>query len=147
MAAVNGYQGNTPAETTPAAAGSKQPAPPTKTVDSQSVLKRFFLFSDLWIFLLQSKGIFFWIRKLRFDFSFVYGISHLDLSISCDRTYASWLSLERRWIQKVLIVTSLVPLWFVSFLFLSTNCLLKFFWQKKRYINMLSQYFCSLLVY
>ncbi|CAH8328918.1 unnamed protein product [Eruca vesicaria subsp. sativa] len=40
MAAVNGYQGNTPAETTPAATGSKQPAPPTKTVDSQSVLKR-----------------------------------------------------------------------------------------------------------
>ncbi|KAG2271281.1 hypothetical protein Bca52824_065836 [Brassica carinata] len=40
MAAVNGYQGNTPAETTPAAAGSKQPAPPNKTVDSQSVLKR-----------------------------------------------------------------------------------------------------------
>ncbi|KAL0690553.1 hypothetical protein Bca4012_090231 [Brassica carinata] len=40
MAAVNGYQGNTPAETTPAATGSKQPAPPAKTVDSQSVLKR-----------------------------------------------------------------------------------------------------------
>ncbi|KAG5397295.1 hypothetical protein IGI04_019109 [Brassica rapa subsp. trilocularis] len=33
MAAVNGYQGNTPA-------ASKQSAPPTKTVDSQSVLKR-----------------------------------------------------------------------------------------------------------
>ncbi|KAF2542543.1 hypothetical protein F2Q68_00032266 [Brassica cretica] len=40
MAAVNGYQGYTPA---PAATGSKQPAPPSKTVDSQSVLKRFFL--------------------------------------------------------------------------------------------------------
>ncbi|KAL0743123.1 hypothetical protein Bca4012_084636 [Brassica carinata] len=37
MAAVNGYQGNTPAETTPAATGSKQPAPTTKTVDSQSM--------------------------------------------------------------------------------------------------------------
>ncbi|KAF2554571.1 hypothetical protein F2Q68_00015925 [Brassica cretica] len=36
MAAVNGYQGNTPA----ASNGSKQSAPPTKTVDSQSVLKR-----------------------------------------------------------------------------------------------------------
>ncbi|KAL0864513.1 hypothetical protein Bca101_043631 [Brassica carinata] len=35
MAAVNGYQGNTPASN-----GSKQSAPPTKNVDSQSVLKR-----------------------------------------------------------------------------------------------------------
>ncbi|AEE32556.1 ubiquitin-conjugating enzyme 20 [Arabidopsis thaliana] len=39
MAAVNGYQGNTPADP-PASNGSKQPAAPTKTVDSQSVLKR-----------------------------------------------------------------------------------------------------------
>ncbi|AAG27868.1 cyclin-specific ubiquitin carrier protein, putative [Arabidopsis thaliana] len=38
MAAVNGYQGNTPADP-PASNGSKQPAAPTKTVDSQSVLK------------------------------------------------------------------------------------------------------------
>lgn len=44
MATVNGYTGNTPAATTPVATGSKQPAPPSKTVDSQSVLKRFFLF-------------------------------------------------------------------------------------------------------
>ncbi|KAL0661161.1 hypothetical protein Bca4012_097998 [Brassica carinata] len=41
MAAVNGYQGNTPAADPPASNGSKQSAPPTKTVDSQSVLKRF----------------------------------------------------------------------------------------------------------
>ncbi|AEE76325.1 putative ubiquitin-conjugating enzyme E2, ubiquitin-conjugating enzyme/RWD [Arabidopsis thaliana] len=40
MATVNGYTGNTPAATTPAATGSKQSAPPTKTVDSHSVLKR-----------------------------------------------------------------------------------------------------------
>ncbi|KAL0696830.1 hypothetical protein Bca4012_064010 [Brassica carinata] len=40
MAAVNGYQGNTPAADPPASNGSKQSAPPTKTVDSQSVLKR-----------------------------------------------------------------------------------------------------------
>ncbi|KAF5743766.1 Ubiquitin-conjugating enzyme19 isoform 1 [Tripterygium wilfordii] len=37
MATVNGYQGNTQV-TTPAA--SKQSAPPSKTVDTQSVLKR-----------------------------------------------------------------------------------------------------------
>ncbi|XP_010529905.1 PREDICTED: ubiquitin-conjugating enzyme E2 20 [Tarenaya hassleriana] len=36
MAAVNGHQGNTPAAT----AGSKQAAPPAKSVDCQSVLKR-----------------------------------------------------------------------------------------------------------
>ena len=44
MATVNGYTGNTPAATTPAATVSKQSAPPTKTVDSHSVLKRLFLF-------------------------------------------------------------------------------------------------------
>lgn len=43
MAAVNGYQGNTPADP-PASNGSKQAAAPTKTVDSQSVLKRYFSF-------------------------------------------------------------------------------------------------------
>ncbi|CAH8390860.1 unnamed protein product [Eruca vesicaria subsp. sativa] len=53
MAAVNGYQGNTPAADPPASNGSKQSAPPTKTVDSQSVLKRC---SCMWVVCLQMGG-------------------------------------------------------------------------------------------
>ncbi|CAH8319489.1 unnamed protein product [Eruca vesicaria subsp. sativa] len=49
MASVNGYEGNTPA-------ASKQSAPPTKTVDSQSVLKSFCFVAVTWVCFLQMGG-------------------------------------------------------------------------------------------
>lgn len=43
MATINGYQSNTPVAAPSAATATKQSINPVKTVDSQSVLKRFFL--------------------------------------------------------------------------------------------------------
>lgn len=50
MATVNGYQGNTPVAAPTTATAPKQPVNTLKTVDTQSVLKRYFFlwFSLLW---------------------------------------------------------------------------------------------------
>lgn len=49
MATVNGYQGNTPVAASTTATAPKQPVNTLKTVDTQSVLKRYFF---LWFSLL-----------------------------------------------------------------------------------------------